>query len=259
MSHTPRRVLALITAVAGLTLAAPAGAQAADCANADAVPDGSNVTAVGQATLCLLNNERAAHGLAPLSEAAGLTAPSQAYSARMVRESFFAHVAPDGSSLTGRLIAAGYIARDGDWTVGENIAWGQGPLATPRSIMAAWMNSPGHRQNILTAEYEEIGVGIALGTPGDTTWGATYTTDFGTVERASTAVAGVTRRSARSARSRTRTAKATKRCSRTRTAAARGAKAAGRTAKGGRSKRVRSCAKAASTRAKKAAGRRSKR
>ena len=51
----------------------------------------------------------------------------------MVAEHFFAHVSPDGGSLTDRLVAARYIDRDGDWTVGENIAWGQGPLSTPRS------------------------------------------------------------------------------------------------------------------------------
>src|SRR5919107_1385530 len=68
--------------------------------------------------------------------------------------------------------------------VGENLAWGQGNLATPRAIAVAWMNSPGHRHNILQPEFTEIGVGIVPGTPGDATWGATYTTDFGNVTAA---------------------------------------------------------------------------
>jgi uncharacterized protein YkwD len=236
MPGTPRRALALVTTLAGLALATPASAQAADCANADIVPDASNVTQVGQATLCLLNNERAARGMAPLTTHARLTQPSAAYSARMVGEHFFAHVSPDGGSLADRLVAAGYIRRDGDWTVGENIAWGQGPLSTPRSITAAWMNSPGHRANILTASYEEIGIGIVLGTPSDASWGATYTTDFGDVERAATTA----KRKAKKATA--KTAKAATRCTSARGAKARGAKAK---ARGAKAKRARGCTRAA--------------
>jgi uncharacterized protein YkwD len=244
MPRTPRRVLALISALAGLALAAPASANAAECANVDLVPDASNLAQVSQATLCLLNNERAARRLAPVSLADGLTRPSLAFSARMVAEGFFAHVSPDGGTLTDRLVAGGYIERDGAWTVGENIAWGQGPLSTPRSITAAWMNSPGHRANILAAGYDEIGIGVVLGTPGDTSWGVTYTTDFGDVAGdAAAATSAVKRaRSARTAKT-AKTARTARRCSRGRTAAARGAKA-----KGAKAKRLRSCAKAAGAR-----------
>lgn len=179
-----RRAAALLTTLVA-ALAAPAGAQAsaqdAACPGADDAPTAATIAQASQATLCLLNDERAAAGLQPVAETPGLTQPSAAYSARMVAEDFFAHVAPDGSTLVDRLTAARYIAPDGDWTVGENIAWGQGELATPRNIVIAWMNSPGHRHNILTGEFEEIGVGIVLGTPGDASWGATYTTDFGAV------------------------------------------------------------------------------
>src|SRR5919108_4906126 len=182
-----RRHAATALAVAVAALAAPAGAQAsaqdAPCAGADAVPTWGTIAVAAQATLCLLNNERAAAGLHPLTEAPGLTQPSAAYSARMVTENFFAHVAPDGATLTDRLEANGYIDPDGDWTVGENLAWGQGDLATPRNIAVAWMNSSGHRANILTGEFTEVGLGIVPGTPGDPSWGATYTTDFGAVER----------------------------------------------------------------------------
>jgi uncharacterized protein YkwD len=172
---SPRRVVTLVVTLATVALATPAGAQAADCAGADVVPDAGNLTQVGQATLCLLNSERGAQGMGPLAEATGLTQPSHAYSGRMVAENFFAHESPDGGSLVDRLVAAGYVERGGDWTVGENIAWGQGELATPRSIVAAWMASPGHRANVLTREYTEIGLGVVLGTPGDTTWGASAT------------------------------------------------------------------------------------
>jgi uncharacterized protein YkwD len=180
-----RRHAATFLVAAVAALAAPAGAQAhaqdAACPGADVVPAAGNLTQVASATLCLLNDERAAAGLHPLAPATGLTQPSASYSARMVAENFFAHVAPDGATLTDRLEAGGYIEPDGDWTVGENIAWGQGDISTARSIMIAWMNSPGHRENILTPEFSEVGIGIVPGTPGDTSWGATYTTDFGAV------------------------------------------------------------------------------
>src|SRR3954453_6118081 len=173
-----RRAIAFL-ATAAAALAAPAGAHAsaqdAACPGADAVPTAAPMPPASQATLCLLNNGRAAAGLPPVAESQGLTQPSAAYSARMVAERFFAHVSPDGGTLVDRLTAARYIAADGDWTVGENLAWGQGDLATPRNIAVAWMNSPGHRHNILTGEFTEIGLGIALGTPTDPSWGATYT------------------------------------------------------------------------------------
>ena len=226
-----RRAVTTVAAAVAFALAAPAGAEAADCAGADLVPDASNLAPVGQATLCLLNAERAAQGLRPLAEAQGLTAPSRAYSARMVAEHFFAHDAPDGSTLVDRLTAVGYIAPDGDWTVGENIAWGQGPLSTPRSIVAAWMASPGHRKNVLTREYTEIGLGVVTGTPGDTSWGATYTTDFGAVQR-SAAAATMTPASAGTARTTRRTAARTaKSCKKATRTSARAAKARSRVTK----------------------------
>ena len=252
-----RRRAVTVLAAAVAALATPAGAEAsaqtAACPGADVVPVAGNLQQAAQATLCLLNDERAAAGLHPLVEAQGLTQPSAAYSARMVRENFFAHVAPDGASLTDRLEAAHYIAPDGDWTVGENIAWGQGDLATPRNIMVAWMNSPGHRANILTAEYTEVGLGVVPGTPGDASWGATYTTDFGAVARESPAPAAAVARTARAgtkartaARRTRRAAHAVKSCKVT---TARGRAASARRAKGTKkstkTRRAASCAAAA--------------
>jgi uncharacterized protein YkwD len=249
-----RRAIALLAAAVS-ALAAPAGAQAsaqdAACPGADQVPTAGTIAQASQATLCLLNNERAVAGLHPVAETPGLTQPSAAYSARMVAENFFAHVSPDGGTLVDRLTAARYIDPNGDWTVGENIAWGQGDLGTPRNIVVAWMNSPGHRHNILTGEFTEIGIGIALGTPGDPTWGATYTTDFGAVaghEAVATAASAPTATAASAARTPAKTtkkaAKAPKRCGTT----ARG-RAAGTTkvksGKGAKAKRATTCVSAA--------------
>ena len=175
----PRRRLATVAALAALALCAPATASADDCAAADVVPAAGNVAAVGQATLCLLNQQRAAHGLGALVENAKLSNASTGYSQRMVGQGFFDHESPDGGTLVDRLTGAGYLGSDDAWVVGENIGWGQGTLATARSMVSAWMDSPGHRANLLSGDYTEVGLGLALGTPADQTWGATYTTDFG--------------------------------------------------------------------------------
>jgi uncharacterized protein YkwD len=174
-----RRRLAAVAALAALALCAPATAHADDCAGADAVPAADNVAVVGQATLCLLNQQRAAKGVGPLVESAVLSAASAGYSQRMVAQGFFGHESPDGGTLVQRLTDVGYLGDDDAWVVGENIGWGQASLATARSMVGAWMNSPGHRENLLSADYTEVGLGLALGTPADRTWGATYTTDFG--------------------------------------------------------------------------------
>jgi uncharacterized protein YkwD len=240
---SPRRAITLMASLTALALATPAGAQAADCAGADVVPAADNTPLAAQATLCLLNGERAAQGMGALAEAPGLTRPSIAYSNRMVAESFFAHESPDGGTLTDRLTAAGYIEPDGDWTVGENIAWGQGELSTPRSIVAAWMASPGHRANILTREYTEIGLGLTLGTPGDASWGATYTTDFGAVERAGSAARTSAPAPVAKSTPAKRTTVAAKRC--TGTTRARGART---TAKAKAKKAAATCGRTASAR-----------
>jgi uncharacterized protein YkwD len=175
-----RRRLATVAALAALALCAPATAHADDCAGADIVPAADNVAVVGQATLCLLNQQRAANGIGPLVENAALSTASAGYSQRMVSQGFFGHESPDGGTLVQRLTDVGYLGDDAAWVVGENIGWGQASLATARSMVTAWMNSPGHRENLLSADYTQVGLGLALGTPTDQTWGATYTTDFGT-------------------------------------------------------------------------------
>jgi uncharacterized protein YkwD len=245
-----RRHAATVLAAAVAALAAPAGAQAsaqdAPCPGADLTPVAGNTTQVSQATLCLLNDERVSHGLQPLTVAQGLTQPSAAYSARMVTEGFFAHVAPDGATLTDRLEANGYIDPDGDWTVGENIAWGQGNISTARAIMVAWMNSPEHRDNILEPEYEEVGIGVVPGTPGDTSWGATYTTDFGAVVRDTTGDAVA--RAASAGKPRKASAKAAKRC---KTGTVRVRVAGVKASRGTKTKRIATCTPPRKTTARK--------
>jgi len=180
-SRIARRLsLPLLTSalLASLTLSA-SPAQAAGCAGADLLPAVASVPTAKSATLCLLNGERAARGLAPLSSDPTLEDAAQGYSLAMVQQRFFGHVSPSGQTITERL--ADYVAPARSWATGENLAWGQGPLATPAAIVRNWMASPGHRDNILNDEFNEIGVGIVGGTPsgGLPALTATYTTTFG--------------------------------------------------------------------------------
>lgn len=173
------------TALAGATLAlasAPAGAAVSTCVGATVIPSRANLITVRAATLCLLNEQRPAYGLAPLSVNRSLGKVAGRYSALMVRKRFFDHVSPRGSTLISRVRSAtSYLRGSRSWALGENIAWGLGSLGTPAAAVDAWMHSPEHRANILTPGYRNIGIGVATGAPVSSQHmpGATYTTDFG--------------------------------------------------------------------------------
>lgn len=146
------------------------------------MPEGDNVPALSNATLCLINNERTSRGLKALKSSSHLRKAATNYSRRMVRENFFDHVSPGGSTLLSRVRrGTGYLRGARSFALGENIAWGSGEFATPRETVKNWMDSPGHRQNILNRRFRHIGVGVALGAPEDSEGmpAATYTTDFG--------------------------------------------------------------------------------
>jgi len=108
------------------------------------------------AVVTATNAQRTRHRLPPLSVDARLAAAAHAHSADMVARGFFAHADPDGRNVDQRVRAAGYPFR----VVAENIAAGQPDAAT---VVEAWMDSPGHRANILRREVTQIGVGRATG------------------------------------------------------------------------------------------------
>ena len=188
-----RHLTVATTAAVALALAVPAGASASACADTELLPTAETLPRVAASTLCLLNEQRAAAGLGPVAENAALTRASRDYSQLMVDLKFFAHESPDGTDVVDRVTSAGYLrANEDGWVVGENLAWAQGYLASPRNVVQAWMDSPGHRHNILSGDYEEIGVGIVLGTPYPGPAGATFTTDFGAREGAQVPVPAAT-------------------------------------------------------------------
>ncbi len=154
----------------------------ASCQNTDIAPVADALATVVDSTLCLLNGEREDAGLAPLTENPKLASAAIAHSREMVDKQYFDHAGRDGTDPVARIRSAGYIPDIGTWTVGENLAWGTGTLATPKEIVQAWMASTGHRENILRPTFREIGFGVVVGNPRSTNGaGATYTTTFGGV------------------------------------------------------------------------------
>lgn len=105
-----------------------------------------------QQVVTLVNEQRAANGLAPLTLNAALSNVARAKSQDMHDNNYFSHTSPTYGSPFDMMKAAGISYR----TAGENIAMGYG---TPQAVMNGWMNSPGHRANILNANYTQIGVG----------------------------------------------------------------------------------------------------
>ncbi|MFE3638847.1 sigma-70 family RNA polymerase sigma factor [Streptomyces cellostaticus] len=150
------------TTAAATRTAVPAR-PAPNTAQVQAAPSGTVAQVVA-----LVNKERAAAGCGPVTENAQLEKAAQAHSDDMAARNFFDHTNPDGVGPSQRISAAGYR-----WSAsGENIAKGQ---QTSGSVMNSWMNSPGHRANILNCSFKEIGVGVHNGSGGP--W---WTQDFGT-------------------------------------------------------------------------------
>jgi len=117
----------------------------------------------------LINTERVNAGLPVLNPQGQLVSAAQLHSADMGCNNYFSHTGLDGSDVGSRVQRQGY-----NWsTVGENIAAG---YSSPTDVVAGWMNSPGHKANILSADYTEIGVGYAFG--GDSQFGSYWTAVF---------------------------------------------------------------------------------
>lgn len=119
--------------------------------------------------LLLVNRERSSRGLPTLSENVTLRAEAEEYACELIQYDYFAHVNPiTGSTLGDRALSAGY-----DYlVVGENLAAGQ---TTPEQAVTDWMNSPGHRANILDERFTEIGIAVRVG--GD--YGVYWVQEFG--------------------------------------------------------------------------------
>jgi hypothetical protein len=145
------------------------------------LPASDNLERVSASVSCLVGAARAEHNLPPLRESGQLGSAAQGMSDLMVRLSFFSHQTPTGRTLADRVQATGYLPGTDRWLLGENLAWGTGARGTPRAIVEGWLGSAEHRANMLAPDYEDLGVGVTLGSPqADDQSGATYVIDFGT-------------------------------------------------------------------------------
>ncbi|MBT2409208.1 CAP domain-containing protein [Streptomyces sp. ISL-12] len=126
----------------------------------------SQATAAEAEVVRLVNEERAKVGCTPVAASSGLTELAEDFSEAMAAQDFFDHTDPSGATPWDRAEAAG-ITNLG----GENIARGQADAA---AVMDAWMNSEGHRANILNCDFRTLGVGVHFASGGP--W---WTQDFG--------------------------------------------------------------------------------
>ena len=111
------------------------------------------VGAVEQEVLDLVNKQRVAAGCSPLAMQDQLTAAARGHSDAMAVQNFFSHNGKRGSTMPRRVKAQGYAGR----FLAENIAAGQ---SSASNVVATWMQSAGHRRNILNCKYTETGIAL---------------------------------------------------------------------------------------------------
>jgi uncharacterized protein YkwD len=109
-----------------------------------------------------LNDVRYAHGLGALRLEQGLEEAADAHSAEMLADGYFGHGSADGQQFWQRIEHFYPQATNGGWQVGENLLWAPGSVTAGRAIRL-WMSSPGHRANILSPAWTQIGIGIDAG------------------------------------------------------------------------------------------------
>ncbi|MEZ4416465.1 MAG: CAP domain-containing protein [Gemmatimonadota bacterium] len=139
-------------------------------------PDGDSCTdSMGQQVLDLVNQHRSDAGLPELIVDARIVDAARRHSRDMAEHDTFSHTGTDGSTPSVRVRESGY-----DWNyVAENIAAGQ---TSPAGVVAAWMDSPPHRANILSTRAAHAGIGYVQAS--STTYGHYWTLDFGASDAA---------------------------------------------------------------------------
>ena len=165
-------VRAASTAALGVLALALLGAAGADPATtpgpAVSLAAAATPTAAQQ-VLALVNSARAEAGCRPVRLDDRLSTAATKHSQNMARDDFFGHVGPDGSTFVSRTEHEGYPDPRS-----ENIAAGN---TTAQATMRQWMDSPGHRRNILDCTAEDMGLGVA--SSGGSEFGTYWTQEFG--------------------------------------------------------------------------------
>jgi uncharacterized protein YkwD len=151
------------------------------CPGADLRPAPGDAGAVTAATLCLVNQLRGSYHLGALRANHYLQRVALGQVRHMVHWNYFADAPPSGLA-SGELIASSrYGARAARLATGQNIGWGTGADATPRSMVAAWMASPPHRALILARGFRDAGVAVSMRLPAvldQGSGGAVYALEF---------------------------------------------------------------------------------
>jgi uncharacterized protein YkwD len=130
-----------------------------------------SIGSVEEQVVRLTNARRAEAGCPPLTISDRLSSSARGHSRDMADNDFFNHIGSDGSTAFDRMARSGYRYT----SAAENIAAG---FADAESVVTAWTNSPGHRENMLNCSLREVGVGYAYGAGSQ--YGHYWTQDFGT-------------------------------------------------------------------------------
>ncbi len=174
-------LVTVLTAVACTPAAGFSSASSGSAATATTLTAVTTTTVVASTSpgawesqmIARINSERAAVGASPLAMCNALRTAAQNHSADQAAHNTMTHTGSDGSTLDTRATRAGYTG----WTaLGENVAYGYG---TVDSVMTGWMNSPGHRANLLNSGFTHVGLGQAAASAGALYW----TQDFGRTGR----------------------------------------------------------------------------
>jgi uncharacterized protein YkwD len=161
------RVLCLALCLASVLLASdvfllPTKA-VAHVPNAAAVPSAITTANIEEKVFHAINRFRAEQNLVPLSMAKDLAEVARLHSQDMATRAYFDHVSPDGNTLRKRVSSFGIT----NWTrLAENIAMNFGQLDPAEVAVRGWLNSQGHRLNILDQDLTETGIGVAVDAKG---------------------------------------------------------------------------------------------
>jgi uncharacterized protein YkwD len=163
------RQVAALTAAALMIFAPAATAHGHSCKNANTPATSASRSAMRDAVVCLINQQRTNHHLPALHARRSLDRSAQKWTDAMVASGQFTH----GANFASRITAAGF-----NWSAaGENIATG---FPTSRDVVSAWMASTDHCRNILDPTYADVGTGVNTHPVGGFASGpSTWTQDFG--------------------------------------------------------------------------------
>ncbi len=168
-------LLAFVLALTGL-LAAGASADRSSRVSTD------HLASLEQSVLSKLNAVRASKGLRPLVPSSGLNEAALAHSQSMLAAGFFAHESKDGSPFFVRIKRYYPAAGFRRWSAGENLLFSTGEVSGG-GVIKAWLNSPAHRENLLSPAWHEVGIGALRATSAGGTFGGETTVlitmDFG--------------------------------------------------------------------------------